>query len=46
MEEMRQEEMQRIIRHEMQDNGLTWEEALKVLAEILGIRPEDKKPQE
>jgi hypothetical protein len=46
MEEMTKEEMQRIIRHEMRDNGLTWEEALKVLAEILGIHPEDAKPKE
>ena len=41
MEEMTKEEMQRIIQHEMQDNGLSWEEALKVLAKILGIHPAD-----
>lgn len=43
MDEMGLEEMQRIIQHEMLDNGLSWEEALKVLAKILGLHPEDVK---
>ena len=39
--EMTKDEMQRFIDQRMRD-GSTWEEALKLLAEVIGIKPSDK----
>ena len=40
--EMTKDEMQRFIDQRMRE-GATWEEALKRLAEVIGIRPADAK---
>lgn len=39
--EMTKDEMQRFIDQKMRD-GATWEEALRALAEVIGIKPSDK----
>lgn len=41
-EEMTKDEMQRFIDQQMGD-GRSWEDALKRLAEVIGIKPTDTK---